>query len=121
MKHKKNQKRILLGITPLVIALLLFPYFGYDLFAEEGESKSKGEEVEVWNVEGMTCNGCALGLEKGLNAVEGIVSCQVNYNNKTMVCTFNQQTVTKDEIESFVKKMGYRAISGGKREVNGES
>ncbi|MFQ6616744.1 MAG: mercuric transporter MerT family protein [Fidelibacterota bacterium] len=111
MKREKIQRRTVWGITPVVLALILFPYTGSYLYA--GGDKEKGDETLAraeWTVEGMTCQWCARGLEAGLNRVEGISKCTVDYESKAMVCTFDEKVVSSDAIPSVVKKMGYEAI-----------
>lgn len=112
MKKQKLQKRTLLRLTPFFIGLVLSPNYSGILFAGgEGKviEKKKGIRTE-WVVEGMTCEGCAIGLQGGMAAVKGISDCTVDFDTKIMVCTIDNNTVKVDDIPGLVEKMGYKAV-----------
>ncbi len=66
--------------------------------------------VTKWTIEGMTCNQCASGLESGLSSVTGILSCDVDYASKSMVCELDENVLAPSEITELVSKLGYKAI-----------
>jgi len=100
---------VLITFTILAV-LLFFPYYGNHLFGE-GEQEATAQEGKVteWIIEGMTCTGCAIGLQGGMAAVEGITDCTVDYASKTMVCTVDEQKVKVADVPGLVEKMGYHA------------
>lgn len=111
MKKDRIQKRALWGITPVVVALILFPYFGSYLYAGgEKERVDKGLDQAEWTIEGMTCQWCAKGLEGGMSRVDGVSECMVDYETGSMVLTFDRKVVSPDDIPNLVKRMGYTAI-----------
>jgi copper chaperone CopZ len=111
MKKQKLQKRTLIGITPLVLALVFFPYYGGFLY---GGDTPKGEQqagvVTEWTIEGMTCEMCAKGLQGGMSAVKGVSNCTVDFGTKTMVCTVDQNQVKVEDVPALVEKIGYKAV-----------
>ncbi|MCH8010647.1 MAG: heavy-metal-associated domain-containing protein [Candidatus Marinimicrobia bacterium] len=110
MKKNKIQKRTLLGIALIILALVIFPYYNGVLFGGDPlENDSKGV-VSEWSIEGMTCQGCARGLQGGMAAVKGVVSCQVDYKTNSMVCTYNDKVLNSEKVAEHVAKMGYKAI-----------
>lgn len=110
MKKNKIQKRTLLGITPIILALVLFPYYNGVLFGGEPQENDSKGVVSEWTIEGMTCQGCARGLQGGMAAVKGVVSCEVNYKTNSMVCTYNDKVLNSEKVAEHVAKMGYKAI-----------
>lgn len=110
MKTNKIQIRTLVGITPIVLTLVFFPYYNGVFFGgDPHENDSKGV-ISEWTIEGMTCQGCAHGLQGGMAAVKGVVSCEVNYKKNSMVCTYDDKVLKSEKVAEHVAKMGYKAI-----------
>ena len=51
---------------------------------------------KVLKVEGMMCNHCKAAVEKALNGVDGVVSTEVNLEQKTAAVTL--QTEVSDDV-----------------------
>lgn len=104
----RKQKQILLGITPIVFVLLAFPYLigGSHLSNSNNQTGIKSE----WVVEGMTCGGCAAGMEGSLAATDGMNFCKVSYENGTMLCYTDDRKLLIDNIPGLVAGNGYKAI-----------
>jgi len=107
-KSLSKQKQILLGITPIVFVLLAFPYFTSELH-DNNTSDHSGIKSE-WIIEGMTCQGCAAGMEGSLIATKGMNYCKVSYDNGTMLCYTDNGNLTKKEIPALVNRNGFKAI-----------
>ena len=107
-KSLRKQKRVLMGITPFVFVLLLFPYFASGSHDDNaaGHSGIKSD----WVIEGMTCSGCAAGMEGALTATKGMNYCSVSYENGTMLCYTDDSKLTKEDIPDLVNRNGFRAI-----------
>ena len=58
-------------------------------------------------VEGMTCANCALGIQKHLTS-KGLE--EVNVNFSTSEASFSTNNFTTNEVEQFIKKLGYKVI-----------
>lgn len=71
---------------------------------------------EKFTVEGMSCSACSTAVEKAVKRLDGIKSADVNLLAKSMVCVFDEKTVTVQDIENAVKKAGFSAYVLQKRE-----
>jgi copper chaperone CopZ len=99
-------KAMLWGVTVLAVAFLLFPkYVGYFLASPAGENETTATSLLVTKttiaIEGMTCEGCSVALQKAINEVPGVLSAKVDYQNKQAVvsteacCSFPQRGILK--------------------------
>ncbi|MCU6711525.1 heavy metal translocating P-type ATPase [Paenibacillus sp. J5C_2022] len=70
-----------------------------------GVVKQKAE----FDITGMTCANCSLGIEKGLNKMEGIASATVNLALERATIEFNPSEVTIADIIAKVEQLGYGA------------
>lgn len=70
-----------------------------------GVVKDKAE----FDITGMTCANCSLGIEKGLNNMEGIASASVNLALEKATIEFNPSEVTIADIIAKVEDLGYGA------------
>lgn len=66
------------------------------------------EKVE-FDITGMTCANCSLGVEKGLNSMAGIGSANVNLALEKATIEFNPSEVTIADIIAKVEDLGYGA------------
>lgn len=107
-KALRKQKRILMGITPFVFVLLAFPYFAGG--SHDGISNNHTGLKSEWLVEGMTCGGCAAGMEGSLATADGMNYCEVDYENKNMLCFTDDSKLTIDMIPELVSSNGFKAI-----------
>lgn len=71
---------------------------------------------EKFTVEGMSCSACSAAVEKAVKRLNGIKSAEVNLLAKSMVCVFDEKTVSTSDIENAVKKAGFTAYTTHKTE-----
>ncbi len=103
-----KQKQILMAITPFVFVLLAFPYFiGVSHLSNSNDQTGIKSE---WFIEGMTCGGCAAGMEGSLAATDGMNFCKVSYENGTMLCYTDESKISIDDILELVSSNGFKAI-----------
>ena len=107
-KSFSKQKRILKSITPIVFVLLAFPYFTAGLHGDNTGDQS-GMKSE-WVIEGMTCEGCAAGMERVLTATDGMNSCNVSYEKGIMICYTDESNLSPNEISVLVNRNGFKAV-----------
>ncbi|MEG0076293.1 heavy metal translocating P-type ATPase [Anaerorhabdus sp.] len=62
---------------------------------------------QTFNITGMTCTACSSAIEKKLNHLDGVTSCQVNLLANTMVVEYND--ITENDIIQAVEDVGYGA------------
>jgi copper ion binding protein len=70
-------------------------------------SKEKGEALAL-TVEGMSCMHCVGKVEKGLAALEGVLSAEVNLEQKKAVIRFDPDKVGEDQIRKAISDIGYQ-------------
>jgi copper chaperone CopZ len=117
-KSFSKQKRILKSITPIVFVLLAFPYFTAGLHGDNTGDQS-GMKSE-WVIEGMTCEGCAAGMEGALTATDGMNSCNVSYEKGIMICYTDKSKLSRNEISVLVNRNGFKAVVKAEKPPNGK-
>ncbi len=70
---------------------------------------------EKLKVKGMTCANCALGIEKKLNKLKGVLSAKVSLIEEELFVEFNDDSVKIEDIISTVKSLGYKAFREGEK------
>lgn len=63
----------------------------------------------ILKVHGMTCQACAVRIEKVLNKKPAIYQADVNFANETAVIRFDDTQTDSDEILTWVQKIGFSA------------
>jgi len=90
-------KRVILFLT--VIALLL------SCGTSEVET-IKANANTTFAVEGMTCEtGCAKRIEQKIAKMEGVKSCEVNFEQKTTTVIYNDAVVKTEDFVALVEKL----------------
>ena len=106
-------KVMLWGVTLLAVLFLFFPkYVSFLLASRAAESESTVTSPLVTKttiaVEGMTCEGCSVALEKEIQDVPGVLSAKVDFKNKqAVVSTETCCPFPKDEILKAIKDAGF--------------
>jgi Cu2+-exporting ATPase len=62
-------------------------------------------------VTGMTCAGCAMGVEKRLASTEGVKSSAVNFAGKSVILEFDPLVTNPDKLRQSVQAIGYDIIT----------
>jgi len=75
-----------------------------------GYNVKKEVVTKVFVVEGMSCVNCASGVEKSLNALEGVIEASVNFASKKLVIDIDESIITEKEIIDFVARMDYKLL-----------
>ena len=110
----KRQRRTLWVAMPVVILLLAFPYFPRASVAVIDMSIPAANDQSVmskWMINGMTCPGCAAGLEATLAAEAGMLTCKVHFEEKSMLCQFDSERLKSTDISVLVEKLGFKVRS----------
>ena len=66
-------------------------------------------EQSTWAIAGMTCAGCAAGLEGSLAAEKGMLACRVKFEDELMDCRVDGEQLDAAAIPGLVELLGYRA------------
>ncbi|MDD4618758.1 MAG: heavy metal translocating P-type ATPase, partial [Bacteroidales bacterium] len=62
-------------------------------------------------VTGMTCAGCAMGVEKRLASTEGVKSSAVNFAGKSVILEFDPLVTNPGKLRQSVQAIGYDIIT----------
>jgi copper chaperone CopZ/NADH:ubiquinone oxidoreductase subunit 3 (subunit A) len=106
-------KVMLWAVTLLAVVFLCFPkYVSFFLASREAESEATATSLLVTKttiaIEGMTCEGCSVALEKAIQGVPGVLSAQVDYKNKqAVVSTESCCPFPKDAILKAIEDAGF--------------
>jgi len=78
------------------------------------ENKNKELATVTLNIEGMTCDHCAVSIEKRFTGKDGIINKQVSYGTKKGEFTFNPSLVSREEIINTINaSKSYRVTGDG--------
>ena len=58
------------------------------------ETESLVNKTVVIEVEGMTCEGCAVHINETLRKLKGVISAEANYPKKNVKVVFNPKQIT---------------------------
>ncbi|RMG75857.1 MAG: heavy-metal-associated domain-containing protein [Bacteroidetes bacterium] len=82
-------------------------------------NENKGEAKIV--IEGMTCPmGCAKTIEKKLSLTEGVLSADVNFEEKTAYINYNPEQVNEKQLIEVIENIADGAYKAIKAEVKEE-
>lgn len=100
-------KLMLWGVTVMAIAFMFFPnYVGIILAGKAQNDITTASDnplirQTIIDVEGMHCEGCAIGLKQTVKEVPGVLAVKVDYEKKQTIistetcCAFPEDTVLK--------------------------
>lgn len=110
------QTKSFLAIVTVFAALMLtFPYYSHVFYPSNDEKEvvtvnAADVQSVTFDVEGMTCNGCASHVENGVNKLPGIVEVDASYEAANAKVKFDQTKITLAEIEEAINGTGYKVV-----------
>nr|WP_262918108.1 heavy metal-associated domain-containing protein [Pontibacter sp. E15-1] len=63
---------------------------------------------ETFPVEGMTCGGCANGVQLSLTKLEGVKSAEVSLADASVAVAYDPNAVTPEQMQQAVEKAGFK-------------
>lgn len=82
---------------------------------------SNDQSTVILNIEGMTCDHCAVSIEKRFAGKKGIISKQVTYGKKHGEFTYNPSLISKQEIiDTINATKNYRVVGNGTESGSGK-
>lgn len=66
------------------------------------------------SIQGMTCNGCATGIENKVSQLEGVSKLNVSYPDGEGKFSFNSGLVSQEDIIDKIEKSGHYKVNGEK-------
>ncbi len=110
----KWNKTILSIVTVVVIAIAGFPHLPKNTAAAVSDQSQKaagalsGTRFEV-NIPSMECSACADSIQSALEGTSGVSKASVNFNTKTAIIIYDEQTTEEDQIYQIIKQAGFKA------------
>ena len=59
------------------------------------------------NIKGMFCQGCSQKISTALTELEGIKSCEINYEKEQCTLSFNPKRINMHTINNTITSLGY--------------
>ncbi len=102
-------KVMLWGVTVLAIAFMFFPsYVGMLSGTSNNAAVTENMGRAVFQIDGMTCEGCATTVAQAIRQVPGVVAVEVSYEkNQAVVGVESGMPIREFEILDALKKAGY--------------
>lgn len=110
------QTKTFLGVVTVFAALMLaFPYYAHVFYPSNDQKEvvtAKESDVKEvsFDIEGMTCNGCASHIKNDVYKLPGIINVNASYEKANATVKFDQSKVNLDQIEKTINKTGYQVI-----------
>lgn len=103
-------KAMLWVVTVLAVAFLFFPsYVGLLFSTGNGAGVTENMNRAVFQIEGMTCEGCATTVAQAIRQVPGVLAVEVSYEKKqAVVGTEACCAVPTRDILSAIEQAGYQ-------------
>ena len=79
-----------------------------------------GESTATYRVEGMMCAmNCPQKVNDSLNGMDGIKSCNVDFESKTAIVIFDDEKIDSDKIaKTIAKGTHYKVMDVNKKEMS---
>lgn len=68
-------------------------------------------EKTIFDIAGMRCGACAMGIELALGKKKGFMSAKVSLDERMAVVEYDPAITTASEIEKAVNDLGYIATA----------
>jgi len=66
--------------------------------------------TRVFKIEGMSCAGCAKGIEKAVGKLSGVTEASVNFAAEKLHVTYNHEAISIMEIIKTIENAGFKAL-----------
>jgi copper chaperone CopZ len=115
---RKRQRVLLWIVAALVLPLAAFPHYSglfggvgasADHTAMASTSAAAGMATVVFDVEVMTCEACAAGMQATLTQEAGVSSVTVDYEERVAYVIFDPSLVSVKRLTESIAKLGFTA------------
>ncbi|WP_225221216.1 heavy metal translocating P-type ATPase [Bacillus norwichensis] len=73
--------------------------------------------TKTFNIEGMTCASCVQTVEKATKKLPGVQEANVNLATEKLNISFDENTVSVQDIQAAVDKAGYKALTDNEQKT----
>jgi copper chaperone CopZ len=77
--------------------------------AAAGPEPNRPNTTQHFAIEGMTCGGCAAGLQFELEDAKGVFKAQVVFDRKLAVVSFDTNVITLAGVTNVIKQAGFKS------------
>jgi len=93
----------------LVLLVLFFLVIGCTKSDDSEKIEIKKADIisQTLGVDGMTCMGCEITLEKNVSEIIGVIKVKASSDDKTMVVQYDKTKTNLPQIIKVVQKAGY--------------
>ena len=103
------------GLTALTVALATFPTWSARLLARGPAQAPANSKTLALKVSGMTCEACAVSIEKSVEKVPGVYSARVDFKQGTADVK-TQEGVDSSAVIEAVEAAGFKAQAESENE-----
>lgn len=110
------QTKKFLGMVTVFAALMLtFPNYAH-IFYPSNDNKeiiivnASDIQTVIFDIKGMTCNGCASHVENDVNKLPGILNVNASYEEANAKVEFDQTKVSLNQIKKAINGTGYKVV-----------
>ena len=97
-------------ITTIMLAVLVLASLGFGQDAKPAQAPASGDlTVAMISVPTIQCGMCVKSITKAVTAVDGVVSAEVNLDEKTTRVTFDAKKTDLKKLENTIAGIGYDA------------
>ncbi len=110
------QSNAFLGIITVVSGLLIaFPSYAKIFYLKPQQTKiiavdKNNIQQVVFNIKGMTCEGCTEHVNNELSKVDGVIEYKTSYKQASSIVKFDNTKTNIPEIEKAINSTGYKVI-----------
>ena len=65
---------------------------------------------KTYQLETISCPSCIAKIESMLKKTEGVTSSEVLFNSSRVKVTFDENTITSEEIKNRIDKLGFKVL-----------
>ena len=102
--HKLIEKKTLVAL----VLLLVLGAVGWVSQAVVADDDSQFV-TSTFEIDGMTCGGCELGVKMKIKKLDGVRSVKASYEDGQAKVVYYPSTVTPDDIIAAIEDLGYTA------------
>jgi copper chaperone CopZ len=103
MAETISQRRKYTLTRPFLVVSILVLFVGCNITMAAGATRTL-----TLRVKGMTCEGCAMSIEKALKEADGVVDARVSYERGEARIKFDDQKITVVRLREIIKSLGYK-------------
>ena len=75
-----------------------------------------GEATAIYKVEGMMCNkNCPMKVNQSLEGVNGVKTCNVDFDSKTATVTYDDDKIDSKKISDIIARGTYYKVTDAKK------